>query len=61
MRLDNVALAVIEKLNNLPSEDAEIAHCFADDYILGLLELLGYSDVASAFENARTRVGFWYA
>ena len=61
MRLDNVALAVIEKLDNLPSRDVENTHYLADNYILGLLELLGYSDVASAFEDARARVGFRYS
>lgn len=51
----------IHDLRNLDDWDQEIAHGYADDILLHLLESFGESEVAQAYRDARERIGFWYA
>ena len=52
----------VEKLNAMAAEsDAEQSHSEADEILCDLLRSLGYGAVANAFEDAKARVGFWYA
>lgn len=41
--------------------DKEIAHDLCDTVLVNFLYDNGYEDVAKAWMDARTRVGFWYA
>ena len=41
--------------------DAEIEHGRADAMLLGVLKSLGHDELVTAYENAKKRVGFWYA
>lgn len=50
----------IKKLDELP-DDAEISHPLADEVLLEFIRSKGYQDVAYAWEQARARIGFWYA
>ncbi len=53
---------VIERLNKLVGgDDEETAHGEADLLLCDALIACGRSDVVSAWQEARDRVGFWYA
>lgn len=52
---------VITRLNAVTGADQEDAHIEADRLLLDALLLLGGSEVVSAYQAARERVGFWYA
>lgn len=51
----------VKELDALPGDDEEVEHGLADAILLRCLRSLGADDVATAFERARDRVGFWYA
>jgi len=51
----------IKALNALPEHDAEAAHVDADNILTNFLRYIGYEDVADAFDDACSRIGFWYA
>lgn len=52
---------VILRLRYLPKDDPDTAHSEADSLLLDALLIAGMSDVVSAFQEARDRIGFWYA
>lgn len=52
----------IAELNSMPANgDEECLHCRADFVVCEVLRSVGCEEVAKAFEEARERVGFWYA
>ena len=52
----------IKRLKAMPAHgDSESLHGEAEDILLDFLRSQGHSEVANAFEEARDRVGFWYA
>lgn len=46
---------------NALDDDPESGHAQADEQLVAFVREIGYSDVAEAYEQARRRVGFWYA
>lgn len=52
---------VIKRLNALDGADKESDHLEADSLLLDALLIAGRSDVVTAFQDARTAWGFWYA
>ena len=53
---------IVAKLDAMSvNSDEEVEHGKADKLLCEALRLAGMYDVANAFENARERVGFWYA
>ena len=54
-------MATLETLRSLHTGDAEVAHSEADKVLLGFLREIGHRAVADAFEDARSRLGFYYA
>lgn len=53
------AISALEKWHE--GSDEEIAHGLCDEVLVNFLYDNGYEDVAQAWMDARTRVGFWYA
>lgn len=53
------AIAALERWQE--GADKEIAHDICDDVLVNFLYDNGFEDVAKAWMDARTRVGFWYA
>ena len=52
----------IEALNALShKDDAEITHIIADYILCEVLREVALGEIATAFEDARNRVGFWYS
>ena len=51
----------IAQLNALDDRDPEDGHRVADKILLDFLRDNGFSDVAAAFVDADSRIGFWYA
>lgn len=43
------------------SNDNEEAHCIRDSICIGLIEELGYKELADLLEKAEEDIGFWYA
>lgn len=60
-RTHSPALDFLRRMAELPASDPEVAHMLADDYLMRYLVETGQTAVASAFEDARKRVGFQYA
>ena len=52
---------VVEGLRALTGANPEDAHEVADRMLLEMLRAAGMGDVADAFDEARCRIGFWYA
>lgn len=48
-------------LLSLPQDDVEVAHGLADKALLAYLRQIGHGEVADSFEDARAKVGFYYA
>lgn len=57
-RTQSPALDLLRRMAELPSSDPEVAHMLADDYLLRYLRETGQTAVASAYEDARRRIGF---
>jgi hypothetical protein len=55
------ACEALDKLGPPNPSDPESDHAAAEQILCDFLRGIGYGNVASAFENARERVGFWYA
>lgn len=56
------AAEAIERLNSMTrNDDPEESHGIADGVLLEVMRSHGLADVASAWQSARNRVGFWYA
>ena len=53
------ALAILTAMQS--GDDNECAHVDADEALLELLRAIGYGDVAEAWEQACSRVTFWFA
>ncbi len=53
--------AAINALGNLDDGDPEAAHSEAEDILCRLLTDFNLNGAVIAFEEARDRVGFWYA
>ena len=51
----------INELHLLQEGDPESAHGRADGILIEFLESSGYPELADAYEDARSRIGFWYA
>ena len=51
----------INALANLQKDDEERAHHQADDVLIAVLKANGLDSVAQAWEDAKCRIGFWYA
>ena len=52
----------MDELNAMSElSDPEIEHGDAEDVLCDFLKEVGYGDLADAFDQARERVGFWYA
>ncbi len=52
---------IIKKLNEMEKGDNEELHSRADSLLILFLMENGHSDLATAWNNAAARVGFWYA
>ena len=52
---------VVERLNALQGDDKEWDHNEADLLLLDALLLVDLDSVVTAFQEARDRIGFWYA
>jgi len=57
------AIEALEALRALEGGDKEIDHSSADDILLAFLRNHdpACKDVANAYDDARERIGFWYA
>lgn len=51
----------VRLLNAMKDEDQESAHAEADRILCQLLQDNGMVEVMKAFNDARERIGFWYA
>jgi len=51
----------IKQLEALESGDPERAHIEAEDIICNYLKEIGATEIVEAYDEARERVGFWYA
>lgn len=54
------AKEAVESLKDI-SDDPEIGHREAEEILCAFLSANGFPEVASAFDEARDRLGFWYA
>ena len=55
-------ISAIDKLEAMKyGDDQDAAHSLAEDIICEYLVVIGAKQLADAFEEARDRVGFWYA
>ncbi len=55
-----IAEETIARLEALDSKDREGMHVWADDLLLDYVDSIN-SEVAKAYREARSRIGFWYA
>ena len=52
----------VKQLNDMESDsDPEIEHGNAETILCDYLRTIGAAELANAFNDARDRVGFWYA
>ena len=51
----------IKELDDLDGTDRELLHGDADEILSTFIATNGYPEVAKAYRDARSRVGFWYA
>ena len=51
----------INLINNLPEDDPESAHVYADEAVMEFLKANGFSGLAEAWVAADEDIGFWYA
>jgi hypothetical protein len=54
-------LKAIAKLADRGGSDPQSDHGHADDILVRYLQHNGAEEIAQAYEEARTAVGFWYA
>lgn len=52
---------IVECLRAMHEGDPEEQHLEADNLLCEYLRAIGHSEVATAYEEARRRVEFWYA
>lgn len=60
-RPDELYHEAMSKLAKLDDTDPARSHREADLIILDYLRAIGEPQIALAFEDARRRIGFWYA
>ena len=52
----------VEKMDQLSGGDPESDHVRADEFLIRVLEDLGYAEISSAWQRVEIRCGgFWYA